>query len=488
MLETRFRDDATLDLSGLDLENVSALSRLTGVRRLILHDNLISDLSPLTGLTGLRLLDLSANTISSIGPLVDRDIWLDDDAIGSARLRLQRNPLDAASVAEDVATLRSWGVRVQIDYAPDDEDPVAVPDPVLEALIARNISANSVFVDMTITKGSIAELTTLRAHRAGLSDLTGLEAAANLRYLFAGSNNLVDLAPLSELPDLEGIDLSDNDIADIAPLVENRHLGRDDWIVLDGNPLSEEAVNVQIPALLKRGVSVHFDGIRLTATSRGDPVDFEVAGHFAAMLGEDTSTSVKVRDAGLAFAEIVDGDLTVRPGPSGGRVRVTVAATDADARTATLTFSITLRGAVAVSTFPPAADPVRQGFMRVINPTVEAERLRIDAFDRNGTRRGPATLTVGPGSSAQFNLGRSRGRQPRQGPLRPRRAGGRRLATRLLGQSRCPGTVLHPHHRRLRHDDARTRPADSGRTPGGVLQPGLQPEPGEPATSREPLR
>ena len=274
---------------------------------------------------------------------------------------------------------------------------------MLHALIAETLGRSLVLVDHAITKGSISRLKTLRATGAGLSDLTGLEAAQNLRYLFAGSNALTDLTPLAELPDLEGLDLSGNDIADIGPLVENPDLGRRDWIALDDNPLSEEAVNVHIPALLERGVAVSFEGVRLATAARGDPVQFEVGGHFAAVLGAGLRMHTKVRDPALAHAEIADGRLTVRPGASGGRATVTVTGTDEDQRSATVTFSLTLRGAVFASTFPSSADPVRQGFMRVINPTVASESLDIDAFDQRGTRRGPATLTVGPGAAAQFN-------------------------------------------------------------------------------------
>ena len=69
-------------------------------------------------------------------------------------------------------------------------------------------------------------------------------------------------------------------------LVENPDLRRGDWIVLDDNPLSEESVNVHIPALLERRVSVSFDDVRLGATASSDPVHFEVGGHFVAVLGE----------------------------------------------------------------------------------------------------------------------------------------------------------------------------------------------------------
>ena len=399
----RLRENAILDLTGLRMDNVYVLPELVDLRELILRDNFISDVSRLAELTGVKLLDLSANDVADIGPLVQRDIWRGPHPTSDARLRLGGNPLDRQAINEHVPTLRSWGLTVQVDEFPDNRPAVAIPDPVLHALIAETLGRSLVFVDHAITRGTISKLRTLRATGAGLSDLTGLEAAHNLQYLFAASNGLTDLTPLAELPDLEGLDLSGNDIADIGPLVENPDLGRRDWLVLDDNPLSEESVNVHIPALLERGVAVSFDGVRLATQARGDPVQFEVGGHFAAVLGEGLRIGTKVRDPALAHTEIADGRLTVRPGASGGRATVTVTGTDEDQRSATVTFSLTLRGAVFASTFPSSADPVRQGFMRVINPTVASESLDIDAFDQRGTRRGPATLTVGPGAAAQFN-------------------------------------------------------------------------------------
>ena len=396
-------ENAILDLTGLRLDNVYGLSSLANVQELILRDNFISDVSRLAELTGVKLLDLSANDVADIGPLVQRNIWRGPHPTSEARLRLDGNPLDRDAIDEHVPTLRSWGLTVQIDEFPDRRPAVTIADPALHRLISETLAEDFVLVDQAITRGTISRLKTLRATGAGLLDLTGLEEARNLEYLFAGSNGLTDLTPLAELPDLEGLDLSGNDIADIGPLVENPDLGRRDWLVLDDNPLSEESVNVHIPALLERGVAVSFEGVRLATQARGDPVQFDVGGHFAAVLGAGLRTRTKVRDPALAHAEIADGRLTVRPGASGGRATVTVTGTDEDQRSATVTFSLTLRGAVFASTFPSSADPVRQGFMRVINPTVASESLDIDAFDQRGTRRGPATLTVGPGAAAQFN-------------------------------------------------------------------------------------
>ncbi len=401
----RFAEDALLDLTGLRLDHLYGLPSLANVRELILRDTLISDIRRLEELDGVRLLDLSANDVADIGPLVDRNIWRFPHPISEARLRLDGNPLDRAALEEHIPTLRSWGLQIQLEDFPDTRRAVEVPDPALQRLIAQTLAGGALRVDQAITRGrgTIWRLKTLSAAGEGISDLTGLEAASNLEYLFAASNAITDLAPLAELPDLRGLDLGGNDITDIAPLVENPDIGFGDWIVLDDNPLGEESVNVHIPALLERRVAVSFERVGLGAAAGGDPVQFRVGGHFAALLGDGLHIGTQVRDPALAHAEVADGRLTVRPGPSGGRTIVTVTGTDEDRRRATVTFALTLRGAVFASTFPAAADPFRQGFMRVINRTLATAVLRVDAFDTGGTPRGPATLEVGAGQAAQFN-------------------------------------------------------------------------------------
>ena len=401
----QFADNAILDLTGLRLDHVYGLPDLANLRQLILRDNFISDVARLGSLTGLEVLDLSANDIVDIGPLLSRGLWRGPHPISDARLRLDGNPLGRNALDHQVPTLRSWGLRVQVDLLPDARRQVAIADPALRRLVTQALAGGARLVDQTITEGTISRLRTLRATGAGLSDLTGLEAARNLEYLFAASNGLKDLTPLAELPDLRGLDLSSNNIFDIEPLVNNFDLHRGDWLVLDDNPLSEESVNVHIPTLLERGVAVSFEGVRLDTFVGDVLVEFDVGGHFAAVLGDGVHFRTSVRDPALAHAAIDGGRLTVRPGASGGRATVTVTGTGADQRSAALGFSLTVQGAAPASMFPAAADPVREGFIRVINPTFAAETLRVDAYDDAGTAREPAELSVAAGHAVQFNSG-----------------------------------------------------------------------------------
>ena len=77
-----------------------------------------------------------------------------------------------------------------------------------------------------------------------------------LRSLHLGSNAIVDLTPLESLTALETLTLDSNQISDISELIDNPGLDSADIIDLTSNPLSEEALDVQIPALEERGVVV----------------------------------------------------------------------------------------------------------------------------------------------------------------------------------------------------------------------------------------
>ena len=49
-----------------------------------------------------------------------------------------------------------------------------------------------------------------------------------------------------------------NQIEDISPLVANTGLGEGDEVILIDNPLNNQALNEQVPALKSRGVTVYY--------------------------------------------------------------------------------------------------------------------------------------------------------------------------------------------------------------------------------------
>ena len=92
---------------------------------------------------------------------------------------------------------------------------VTIPDAKLRARIEAALGKTS---GELITGVDMATLDLLVAGHAGISDLTGLESAANLGYLRLGTNNISDPSPLAHLTKLKTLDLESNNISDLSPL------------------------------------------------------------------------------------------------------------------------------------------------------------------------------------------------------------------------------------------------------------------------------
>ena len=249
---------ADMDWLRLDRNRIADLSPLPGMtdlRSLYLADNHVNDVSPLATMRRIRYLRLARNAVEDIAPLVNRTIW-GGPASAGAWLDLDRNPLNDASVEEHIETLSSWGVDVRFWRRESPVPAPAVADPTMRAILAEALAdaKSKVLVDDDRILWDLgAYLRRLRIQGRGVTSLAGLEAANGLESLYAASNGIADLSPLADLPELGSLDLRNNRIADIGPLAANADLGRGNWIALDGNPLSEESLNVHVPTLLEHG-------------------------------------------------------------------------------------------------------------------------------------------------------------------------------------------------------------------------------------------
>ena len=390
-----------LHLSHNEVSNIGPLMGLADLTGLDLGENDVSDLAPLGSLSRLSWLSLHNNSVSEIGALVDPTIWSLD--AGRPKLNLHGNPLDRQAHDQHIPTLKSWGITVHADAPPAEESSVAVPmgDPVLRALVGQAQARWWFRVDNPITEEFLGGLTRLHGYNAGVSDLTGLDAARDLTHVFLGSNLVSDLAPLASLEELEGLDLANNLISDIGPLVDNPEIGRGDWITLTGNPLSEESLNVHVPALRDRGVHVGVDSVRLLVSPDTRAATFDVSGYFEATAGARADLGVASGEGDEGQAELEDGALHVSLGAVAGATSVAVTATDTNGATETLAFEVSIRQVIPL--FPSAATTAYQGFVRVTNHSPKPGRTVIHATDDEGVRLGPVTLFLDAHATAPFN-------------------------------------------------------------------------------------
>jgi hypothetical protein len=197
------------------IERLTGLQCATGLIGLNLWDNRISDLSPLAGLTALEELYLHDNQISDVSPLVGLTAleWLG----------LYNNQVSDVSPVAGLTALKSleFGSNQISDVSP----------------LAR-----------------LTALEWLRLESNQISDVSPLAGLTALRGLYLNYNQISDVSPLTGLVALEQLTLANNNISNIGPLVANAGLGSGDQVVLLGNPLSDEARNIHIPALWARGV------------------------------------------------------------------------------------------------------------------------------------------------------------------------------------------------------------------------------------------
>ena len=402
-----------LRINGIGILDLQPFSELDGIRHLSLGDNEITDIGPLDGLVDLKSLQLNGNRVTDLEALSGMErldsLNLSDNAITDldplvelASLRLlylDGNPLNGDSVDTHIPGLRSRGVEVSFDPL---AGLVAVPDPTLRAVIAHTTAFGGNLVYGMISTSRFRWLDELQLAGRGVANLAGLEAATSLERLYAAANRVEDLSPLAELPDITNLDLRNNRIADVSPLVANEALGVDDWVALEGNPLSEESLNTHVPALLGRGADVSVGAIGLTLLAAGGRLRFDTSGFFEAVLGKNTTLSVSVRDSNVADARMDAGALIVTPGDRTANTTVTVTGENGtDSRA--LTFVVTVRGPMTVPLVPNAMDPMREGFLRVVNHGREAAEARVAAIDDAGTRREGLTLEVGAGEAVHLN-------------------------------------------------------------------------------------
>ena len=97
----------------------------------------------------------------------------------------------------------------------EDDTPVTIPDANLRAAIEDALGKAK---GATVTVAEMKTLRSLKASDAGISDLTGLEFAANLTRLDLGVNKLTDVSALSGLTKLRELTLWVNKLTDVSAL------------------------------------------------------------------------------------------------------------------------------------------------------------------------------------------------------------------------------------------------------------------------------
>lgn len=250
-----FKADVTeLDLSGMGLQNISALANCKNLQKLNLSGNTISDLSPLMDIPTLQWLDVSNNYISDLRPLMGisslrflnasgnyfsttvplgnitglTELHLSDTMIsdfsGLRKLKsLQTLGLNNCNLTNDallslseLTGLRSLQIENNLDLTGEAVDALSVNIPSCE------ISHSELTYLVDIGGYSVAnDLTAIDLSSLGVSDITNFAKFTNPETVNLSHNNISNLYPLQDANNrmlIRNLDLSYNSIMDATPL------------------------------------------------------------------------------------------------------------------------------------------------------------------------------------------------------------------------------------------------------------------------------
>ena len=231
-----------LNLYSNQTDNLTPLSGLTSLTYLELGSNQIGDISPLSGLASLTNLGLSSNQISDISPL--------SGLTSLTSLLLNGNQADNLTPLSSLTSLTSLGLE-------SNEIGDISPLTDMTSLTSLTLYNNQVS-DISPLSG-LTGLTTLLLSHNQADNITPLAGLTSLTYLYLADDQISDISPLAGLTELTSLDLSSNQIGNIEPLVNNPGMGSGDSLYLYSNPLSNSSIDVYVPTLEGRGVTVYWD-------------------------------------------------------------------------------------------------------------------------------------------------------------------------------------------------------------------------------------
>jgi hypothetical protein len=266
----------TGDIYASDLEGLSSLTAVygnitdltgleycTGLEDLNLRSNQISDISPLVNLSSLHWLNLPMNEITDISPLANLASldWLDismNEISDISSLANLTNLTILLLFYNQIGDISPLGNLTSLTHLGLTHNPVSGISPLVNltnlnalGLTGYRIEDISGIVDLT-------KLTGLELTGGQISDISALAACSNLTELYLYTNQISDISPLASLTNLTKLWLKGNQISDISPLVQNVGLGTGDVVNLESNPLSSDSINIYIPQLEARGVTVYY--------------------------------------------------------------------------------------------------------------------------------------------------------------------------------------------------------------------------------------
>ena len=135
----------------------------------------------------------------------------------------------------------------------------------------------------------------------------------------------------------------------------------------------------------------------------GETMDLDIRLNFYDRDQRALDYTVESADPSVVTVEVDRNGVIRFRGHRRGVTRVTVTAADRRQESVAQTLLVRVAGPALVPLFPRADDPMREGFLRLINHYPEDGVISITAIDDHGQTAGPVTLAIAAGAVAQFN-------------------------------------------------------------------------------------
>jgi Leucine-rich repeat (LRR) protein len=196
----------SLNLQGCQLEDISPLTGLTNLKRLVLTDNRISDIGPLRTLINLESLRLNDNFVRDLSPLQSSKL----KEFGARRNRIQSFHF----------------LPTTLEYLDLSENEISSWDGL----------------------NSLTNLIKLEVSKAKIRNFDLLRTMARLRVLILDGNQIDNITGLNAFPEIRNLRLSDNSIRDISALSNLKSVTT---LSLTGNRINDFSALLNLPNLRK---------------------------------------------------------------------------------------------------------------------------------------------------------------------------------------------------------------------------------------------
>ncbi|TNP18244.1 LPXTG cell wall anchor domain-containing protein [Bacillus tropicus] len=183
--------------SGKGINEIAGLEYMTNLEKLTLRESNVTDISAISKLRGLKYVDLTSNSIESIHPIGQLEninmLFLRDNKISD---------LTPLSKIKKIKTLDLTGNNIK------DIQPLFTLSTMKQLYLANN----------------------------QISDLTGIDRLNNVKLLWIGNNKINNVESISKMSNLIELEISDSEIKDISPLSQ---LGNLQMLNLEENYISD---------------------------------------------------------------------------------------------------------------------------------------------------------------------------------------------------------------------------------------------------------